>query len=179
MSGPDASQTARTVFEGVKVHVDVVSITGRDGRSYERELVVHPGAVIVLPILDDGRIVLIRNHRFAVGKTLWELPAGTLEAGEDPALCAGRELIEETGYQSDVIEKLSAFYTTPGISTELMHAFRATGLKHVGQALEETEQIEVEPRPYDDVLNMIRQNVIEDGKTIATILYDHACRPQA
>ena len=154
------------------MRLDVVSVAGRDGQSHQRELVVHGGAVAILPVLDDGRIVLIRNHRFAVGKTLWELPAGTLEAGEDPAVCAGRELIEETGYEAASIDRIGAFYTTPGICTEVMHAYRATGLRSVGQALEATEEIEVEPREVGDVMKMIRENVIEDGKTIATILWD-------
>ena len=161
------------IFTGVKFAVDLVQAPTRDGGSVQRELVVHPGAVVILGVLDDGRIVLIRNRRFAVAQTLLELPAGTLEPGEDPAVCAGRELIEETGYEASHIEPLCRFFTSPGICTEQMHAFVATGLRHVGQALEETEQITVVPTPPEEVLAMIQRNEIRDGKTIAAVLHHH------
>jgi ADP-ribose pyrophosphatase len=162
------------VFEGVKFNVERRQIATRDGGTAMREVVVHPGAVVVLPRLDDGRIVMIRNHRFAVGRTLWELCAGTLEAGEPPAETAARELIEETGYQAVHIEPLTTFYTSPGICTERMHAFLATGLTEVGQQLEATEQIEVELIEHRKVMRMIEAGEIEDGKTIATLLYHAA-----
>ena len=167
------SQSKR-VFEGVKFAVDLVQVATHGGGTVQRELVVHPGAVVILGVLDDGRIVLIRNRRFAIGQTLLELPAGTLEPGEDPAVCAGRELIEETGYEASRIEPLCRFFTSPGICTEEMHAFVATGLRHVGQALEETEHITVVPTPPEEVLRMIQHNEIRDGKTIATVLFHHA-----
>lgn len=167
----ERTRDARRVFEGVKVNLDVVKIQTDDGGTVEREVVVHPGAVTILGILDDGRIVMIRNHRWTVGKKLWELPAGTLEAGEDPAVCAGREMIEETGYEAAKIERLTDFYTSPGILTEWMYTFVATGLKHVGQALEETERIEVEPIEPERLIQMIRDGEVVDGKSISTILY--------
>lgn len=159
------------VYTGVKFAVDRVAIAHRDEGEALRELVVHPGAVIVLPILDDGRVVMIRNHRFAVGQTLWELCAGTLEPGEPPADCAGRELIEETGYEAGSIRPMTTFYTSPGFTNETMHAFLATDLKPVGQRLEATEQIEVEPIPADRVMAMVGDGTIRDGKTIAALLY--------
>jgi len=161
------------VFEGAKFAVDRVGLTTNDGRTIQRELIVHPGAVVVLPVLDDGRIVMIRNTRFAVGEELWELCAGTLEAGEDPAACAGRELAEETGYKADHVAPLVTFYTTPGICNETMHAFVATGLRHVGQQLEPTEKIRVDPLPADQVMRMVERGEIRDGKTLATLLYFH------
>lgn len=168
-----AEQTseAQRIYTGVKFAVDRVTVTHRERGHVERELVVHPGAVIVLPILDDGRVVMIRNHRFAVGQTLWELCAGTLEAGEPPAECAGRELIEETGYEAGRIEPLTTFYTSPGFTNETMHAFLATRLSHVGQQLEATEQIEVELLPRPEVMAMCRDGRIKDGKTLAALLY--------
>ncbi|MBI1367763.1 MAG: NUDIX domain-containing protein [Planctomycetes bacterium] len=162
---------SRRIFEGVKVKLDLVKITTPDGRQVEREVVVHGGAVAILGILDDGRIVMIHNHRHTLDQTLWELPAGTLEAGEDPAVCAGREMIEETGYEAAKIEPLCEFYTSPGILTERMYCFVATGLKHVGQALEETEQITVEPVAPAIVLEMIKRGEIVDGKSVAALLY--------
>lgn len=159
------------LLEGMRFDVDRVEIAARGGGRVVREVVVHGGAVTILPIDGQGRVVLIRNERFAVGRTLWELPAGSLERGEDPADCAARELEEETGYRAGRIEKLCAFYTTPGICTERMHAYLATDLEHVGQRLEETERIEVEPVSVENVKQMMRDNAIEDGKTLATILY--------
>lgn len=159
------------LFDGVKFSVDKVELTTKDGQQVTREAVVHPGAVVVLPILDDGRIVMIRNHRFVVGEELYELCAGTLEPNEDPAVCAGRELIEETGYEAGSIEPLCDFYTSPGFCNERIHAFVARDLKHVGQQLEATEHIIVEPLPLADVLAMTKDGRICDGKTIATLLY--------
>ena len=96
---------------------------GRDGLPHTKETVQHPGAVAVLPILDDGRVCLIRNYRVAVDKTLIEVPAGTLEPGEDPAETARRELAEETGFRAKSIEKLRAFNMSPGILNERMHLY--------------------------------------------------------
>ncbi len=171
----DRITRSERIFDGVKFSVDRIEVRSTDGsRTVTRERVVHPGAVIVLPLLDDGRVVMIRVHRFIVGQTLWELCAGTLEVGEDPAECAKRELIEETGYAAGRIEKLTAFYTSPGFCDEFMHAYVATDLKHVGQRLEATEDITVEPMAMADVLTMIRDGRVKDGKSIATLLHHHA-----
>jgi ADP-ribose pyrophosphatase len=91
--------------------------TGADGREHVKETIQHPGAVAILPLLDDDRVCLIHNFRIAVGKTLIELPAGTLEPGEDPAATASRELIEETGYRGERLEKLCEFSMSPGITS--------------------------------------------------------------
>lgn len=136
-----------------------------------RHVVTHGGSVVVLPIMQDGRIVMIRNERFAVGQVLWELCAGTLEKEEEPARCAARELIEETGYEAGRIEPLCGFYTCPGFCTEYLHCFVATGLKHVGQALVEGEKIDVEPLGPARVLEMIRAGQVRDAKTVAAILH--------
>ena len=162
---------AERIYTGVKFAVDRVRIAHREKGAVERELVVHPGAVIVLPVLDDGRVVMIRNHRFTVGETLWELCAGTLEPDEPARQCAGRELIEETGYRAGRIEPLTTFYTSPGFCNETMHAFVATELEAVGQQLEATEQIEVKLVAMDAVMAMARDGRIRDGKTLATLLY--------
>ena len=162
------------VFSGVKFDVERRSVPTGDGETVMREVVVHPGAVVVLPLLDDGRIVMIRNHRFAVGETLWELCAGTLEEGESPAQTAARELTEETGYRAERIEPLTTFYTTPGICTERMYAFLATGLTEVGQDLEEGERIEVELVTRERAMEMVASGEVRDGKTLAAMLFYHA-----
>lgn len=174
--GAGTSGDSERIFEGVKFAVERRRVPTRDGGTAMREVVVHPGAVVVLPILDDGRIVMIRNHRFAVDETLWELCAGTLEPGEEPAVTAGRELVEETGYSAASVEPLTTFYTSPGICDEKMYAYLARGLTEVGQQLEATEQIEVELLTHGEVMRLVEEGQIRDGKTIATLLYYGAFR---
>ncbi|MBI4581659.1 MAG: NUDIX hydrolase [Planctomycetes bacterium] len=139
----------------------------------QRELVVHPGAVLILPLLADGRVVMIRNYRFSVDQWLLELPAGTLEAAEQPIRCAARELEEETGYLAEELTPLCRFYTTPGFTNELMHVFVATGLTHKGQNCEAEEQIRIEVMPLDDALEACADGRIVDGKTIAALQVYH------
>ncbi|HEX5655681.1 MAG TPA: NUDIX hydrolase [Polyangiales bacterium] len=165
---------------GRRVRVEQRRVPRSDGREELREMVVHPGSVVVVPVLDDGRIVMIRNHRFAVGKTLLELCAGTREGDEDPALCAVRELEEETGYRAQTVTPLLSFYPTPGVSDERMFAFVARGLVATQQRLDPSEQIEVQPLALDEVVARISRNEIEDAKTIVSVLYFHtwgASRP--
>ena len=140
------------------------------GREVEREVCVHPGAVVVLPLRQDGCVVLIRNRRQAIDQVLLELPAGTLEKDEEPAKCAARELLEETGYRAGRIEPLASFYTSPGVLTEKMYAFVAYDLKAEQSALEEGEEIELAPTPISQVVAMCGDGRIVDGKTIATLL---------
>ncbi len=132
---------------------------------------VTPPAVVILPLLDPETVVLIRNERFAVGQTLWELPAGTLEPDEDPVACAARELTEETGYRCETMMQLIDFYPSPGICTERMHAYLAQNLTHVGQDLDENERITVEVVALQKAMGMIKDNTIRDAKTIATLLF--------
>lgn len=153
-----------------------VQIDASGGR-HEREIVVHPGAVTILPILPDSRVCMIRNFRVAVGETLLELPAGTLETGEDPAITAARELIEETGYRANQIVPLCDFFMSPGILNEHMYTFLATDLVSGELALEPGEEIEPLLLPWDDALAKIATGEIRDSKTIATLLYyDRFCR---
>ena len=134
-----------------------------------RDVVVHPGAVVMVPILEDGRIVMIRNYRHSVEEELLELPAGTRSPGESPIETARRELEEETGYRAESMHPLTEFYTSPGICTERMHAFVATHLTHVGQRLEEGEQIRPEIVEDAAARRMIADGALRDGKTIAAL----------
>jgi len=146
-------------------------VRGRSGRLVRREVIVHPGAVVILPILDDGRLVMVRVFRHTLDRELLELPAGTLDqAGESPQAAAERELEEETGFQAGRIEGLCEFYPSPGVMTELIRAFVATDLRKTAQRLEETEQIRVEPMQVSDALGAIDRGEIMDAKTIITLL---------
>jgi ADP-ribose pyrophosphatase len=167
------SRESEVVLRGSRFNVERRQVPKRGGGTETREMVVHPGSVLILPLLDDGRIVLIQNTRFTVNRALWELPAGTRDPDEPVAVCAARELEEETGYRARELRELLAFYPAPGISDEHMFAFIAQGLEPTRQQLDSTEQIEVHPRPLAHVLRMIQSGEIEDAKTIATLLFWH------
>lgn len=141
--------------------------------SVQRELVVHPGAVLILPMLTPREVVMIHNYRFSAGRELLELPAGTLEPPEPPIECAARELEEETGYVAAQIEPFGLFYTSPGFTDELMHCFVATGLTKKVQKCEEGEQIRVEVMSLADALDATTDGRIVDGKTIAALQVYH------
>ena len=157
------------IYQGKIAAFHKVGLRMPDGRVVERDLVHYNGAAVVLPILPDGSIVMIRNYRFAVDEHLLELPAGVLEADEDPALCAARELTEETGYVAGRIEPLGMFYTGPGTTDERMFAFLADELAAGTQDLERYEEIAVEIVPADRVRRMILDGTLHDGKSIAAL----------
>ena len=166
------SSVLRVIHSGRKF--DYVEMTySLRGESLKRTCVRHPGAVVILPILDTpggARVVMIRNYRFGPDRVLLELPAGGLEPGEDPAHTASRELIEEAGYEAARVEKLCEFFTSPGMSDELMHAYVARGLKEVGQRTEADEEISVIPMAPEAALRMVRTGEVVDGKTILLLL---------
>ncbi len=168
-----AGERRELIHRGVKFDLELVTVPGPGGATIKREVVRHPGAVVILPVLEDGgprRIVLIRNERVSVGRPIYELPAGTLEPMEKPEECAPRELAEETGYEAATITPLGRFYTTPGVTDELMWAFVAKGLRHVGQRLEPDERLTVHPVPAPEALAMVDRGEMMDGKSIATLL---------
>lgn len=150
--------------------VEQMNIQLRGGDWIVQHIVRHPGAVCVLALLDDGRLVTIRNFRIATGAWMNEFCAGKREPGEDPAHAAARELEEETGYQASSMESLGKFYTSPGFTDELMHAFVARGLRPCPSRLELDERIEVVVRTVEEFEALVRSGEISDGKTLATFL---------
>ena len=127
--------------------------------------------VVVLPVLADGRIILIRNRRLPVGAILWELPAGVIEDGEDPASAAAREVEEETGYRAAHLEPLPSLFTSPGLTTEKQFVFAATGLALVGQNLDETELLEAHAMTMEVAVELARLGEIQDARCMAVLLW--------
>ncbi|MDV6032088.1 MAG: NUDIX hydrolase [Phycisphaera sp. RhM] len=162
----DDDPTEPMLLKGARFNVHRMTLTGDDGRLYQREVIRHPGAVVLLPILDDGRVVLIENTRPTVGETLLELPAGTRESGEQAVVTASRELIEETGYRAGKLELIHAFYSAPGICDELMHLYRATELVAGDPDREATESIVNRIATRDEIKAWIASGKIRDAKTL-------------
>ncbi len=173
MPGVTDSSERHLIHHGKKFDFEMVAFTNAAGRRVEREVVRHPGAVVILPVLRAGgadSIVMIRNDRFTLDRTLWELPAGTREVGEEPAATALRELTEETGYIAPRVESLGSFYTTPGMTDEVMHAFVARDLTLSRTRLEEDERIEPRVVPVHEVLALLDSGELVDAKSMVTIL---------
>ena len=161
----------QVLYNGKKVRLEIHHLEDEDtGKRAQREIVAHGGAVVVLGFTPEDNVLLIKNRRYAVGQILLELPAGTLEKNEDPINCAGRELLEETGYLAGRLKPIGNFFTSPGILSEKMYAYAAYDLTQSNQALEEGEEIELVPAPFEEAIEMIRDGRIIDGKTIATLL---------
>ena len=140
-----------------------------NGRETDRNIVKHPGAVAIIAVEED-ELVLIKQYRYATEKYLLEIPAGTLEPGEDPYKCAVRELQEETGYAANAWSRLFQCYMVPGYSNEIIHFFLAEGLTEYNASPEDDEDINVQRIPINDVLEMIESNEIEDAKTMMGVL---------
>lgn len=167
------------VHTGRKIQVAVEEEIRPDGRVVRRDIVLHPGAVVILPLLDDGSVVLLRNVRPAVGQTLWEVPAGTLEPPEPPEAAAIRELAEETGYRAARWRKLTEFYPSPGVMSERMHLFVAEGLTPGEMALEADEQLTPHVVAWSQALAWATDGTIQDAKTLVALLLVEQLRQAA
>ena len=166
--------STETIYKGKVFDIRMDEI--RDGDiEYKREIVVHKGSAVIIPVFEDGTVALVRQYRHAAGKHLLEICAGTLNAGEDPEIGAIRELEEEIGVRAEKVEKLTEFYVSPGFLTEKMHVYLATGLTEVGQKLEEDEVLTIERHAIPALLEMIRNGEIEDAKTMVGVLLAGAC----
>ena len=143
---------------------------GRSGKTLVRQVVKHPGAVGIVPILPDGRVLLIDQYRITFQRNIFEIPAGTREIGEDPLITAKRELIEETGYRTDNIELLAPIYTSPGILQEELVLYIATDLVEGETALEDGEKILPAPKTWDKIDKMIDAREIVDAKSLVGLL---------
>lgn len=160
-----------TIFHGkvFDVRVDDIEYNG-SGNKGMREFVIHPGGAVVFPLKSDGKIILVSQYRYPHNQVLLELPAGKLEKGEDPFLCASRELTEETGYVSNKISKLGKIFTTPGFCDEVLHIYLAKDLIPGDHAREEGEEgMKIVELTLQEVEEKIRNGEIVDAKTISGI----------
>ena len=164
--------TSRRIHPGKVLSLDVDEVEEPGDVHAVREVVRHTGSVAALPIQDDGRIVLVRQYRYAVDESLWELPAGRRDPGESPEEGVQRELREEIGHEAGHLEPLSFFYTTPGFCDEAMYVFRATKLRPAVAEGDEDERIEVASFTLEEARAMIARGDIREGKTLVAVLHE-------
>jgi ADP-ribose pyrophosphatase len=170
--------TRQIVHTGRKIQVILETTMAADGHPIQRDLILHPGAVAILPLVSEDQVCLLRNQRPNVGATLIEIPAGTLEPGEAPELAAPRELAEETGYRAASWHKLGEFYPSPGVLGERMYLYVAQGLTPGPQALERDEELEPFVTSLDEAIRWALDGTIQDAKTALSLLLWDRQRPR-
>lgn len=166
MAHTEKELSREAVYSGKRFSVTRHRVALENGRESVREIIQHPGAVGMLAMA-EGQLLLVTQYRFAAGRELLEIPAGTLEPGEAPDSAALRELREETGYEADRLVKLGEYLGSPGILAEVIHLYWAQGLTHRGQDLDEDEFVSVVPMAPDALAALIARGGITDGKTLA------------
>jgi ADP-ribose pyrophosphatase len=159
----------KKIYQGrvIDLSVDTVLFPGQ---SVDMECLKHPGGAAVVPLFSDGSIVLIKQYRYVVNDTIWEIPAGRLEKGETPRDCALRELEEEVGFKAADVIQLGQIYSAPAYCTEIIYLFLATGLIPGKQCLDDDEYIEIVTLPLDEAVVMVEKGEITDAKTVAGLL---------
>jgi ADP-ribose pyrophosphatase len=166
MSEPDR----RVIYRGRKIDLALQTVTRRDGRTIDREVVLHRGAVVMLPMLDGDRICLVENHRYAVNRTLIELPAGTIDRGESPDATAPRELREETGYSAESVQRIAEWYVSPGVLNERMYLYLCERLVPGPTNHQPDESLTPIIVSWNEALCMVADGRIDDAKSMLGIL---------
>ncbi|MCM3788345.1 NUDIX hydrolase [Domibacillus indicus] len=164
---------SESIFSGKVIQVRVDEVVLPDGKHSKRELIKHPGAVCVIAITDEKKIILVEQYRKALERPLVEVPAGKLEPGEEPSLCAARELEEETGYRPGSIRPVQSFYTSPGFADELVHVFLAEQLQKVegGLVADEDEFVDLLEVTLEEAEELAKNERIFDAKTLWALQY--------
>ncbi|MBE2270356.1 MAG: NUDIX hydrolase [Anaerolinea sp.] len=155
------------IYSGRIVHLSAVDVRLPNGKEAHRELIQHPGAVAIVALDEEQNVVLVSQYRLAADRIMWEIPAGTLNPGEAPLVCAERELQEEAGLFPGKLDALGGLYVAPGYTTEFIHLFIATELSESRLEMDEDEFIESKRVPFAEALDMIERGDIIDGKSIA------------
>lgn len=176
---PIRASASRDVHRGRIVHLTIDTVTLPNGATVDLEVIRHPGAAAVVPLDWNGDVLLIRQYRHAAGGYIYEVPAGKLDAGEPPEVCAARELIEEAGVEAGQIDRLGSILTTPGFTDEVIHLYLARDLARAPQKLEADEVLTVERVPFARALAMCSDGSIRDAKSMcALFLADRFCDEQ-
>jgi ADP-ribose pyrophosphatase len=176
--GPPARvTTSREIHRGKVVHLFVDTVTLPNGHTTELETIRHPGAAAVVPFVDGGDVLLVRQYRHAAGGYLLEIPAGKLDPGESPEHCARRETEEETGHRVGRLVKLGAILTTPGFTDEIIHLFAGHELSAGTVAREPDEDMTLVRLPFAEAVAMVERGEIQDAKTVSALLLAARCTP--
>lgn len=162
--------TSESIFKGIIFDVMRDRLREEQGLEIVREVVRHPGGAGGLPLLDDGRVALVKQYRHPAGRTLLEIPAGRLEVGESPEVCAAREIEQEIGWRPGRVTKLAEFYSTPGFCEEKLYVYLATELTPAAQQLDHDELVEIIYLPLAEAISLAERGAIEDAKTIIALL---------
>jgi ADP-ribose pyrophosphatase len=166
----DHPLTRRIIYRGLKIDLELRRVPLRDGTTAEREVVLHRGAVALVPMVDPDHVCLVRNHRYAVDRTLLEVPAGTIDPGEDPDQTAGRELLEETGYQAGRLRRIREWYVSPGVMNERMYLYLCEDLRPGPTEHQLDEQLQVVVLPWEEAVALAEDGQIEDAKTLLALM---------
>jgi len=167
---PYETISTKQVFNGKILDVKVDTIMLPNGKTALREVITQAGAAAILPVDSNGNVILVQQYRHPIGAMAWEIPAGMMDDGEDPLVCAAREMEEETGYKSDNITRMFSMYPKIGCSNSIVHIYKAENLYEGSQNLDPEEFIEVAKFPIKKAAEMIFSGKIIDAKTIAAVM---------
>lgn len=170
MNYEEKTVSEKHIYKGKIISVDNLTVTLPDGRQATRDIVRHPGASVVVPLNEKGEVYMVRQFRKPIDTVTLEIPAGKLDPGEEPLVCAKRELKEETGLEAKEIRHLVSIHSTPGFSNEVLHLYSATGLSEGESCADEDEFISTEKYPVADLIDMVLNGKITDAKTIIGVL---------
>jgi ADP-ribose pyrophosphatase len=165
--------SSETIYQGKIIDLQVDEVKLPNGKTSKRELIKHPGAVAIIALTPEGKIVMVEQYRKALEKSIVEIPAGKLEPGEEPIITAARELEEETGYGCEELEHLISFYTSPGFADELVHLYIAKNITRIDEAreLDEDEFVELLEVTVEEALGLLKEKKIYDAKTAYAVQY--------